>query len=601
MIGTTPRPPQHFPAAVLLLLALLATGCSGGGGGGASNARPVVIAASFVGGSATPAAGDTLLLTFSEPIALVSGKTLGDADVALTGGASLGSVTAAPTITGTNAIAIQLGTGVNFTPGTTTITLLDPTGSTGNDTVLDATGQLGGSGTPVTIRTSDGAAPSISNLTIAAIDVALNGTGAAGGTLQVPANGWTIDLTYSDNGTITTGETWITANVAVATASGSQPPGTNLVPFLTLVAADNTEASYRVPATTTFPNGAFVLNALVVDGAGRGSLPATFDATTRAFTAALRPFETTSNTSQVWFLDFTRDIESFTTSPSGSGLTVNVVATANGTSDFEDILRVLGLNTSAPIANVQGSLDSNQVVNARWKQALLDELAGFYAGANVTFTLTQPSGSFGSNSSVSYNSLGFSRIAIAGSSDTEGVLGIAIFDPNNETQNDDTLVDFGGTRLGIFLHTIIDAGLGAPSLSLFRQTYDVFTPGLGGTAIGADAADDDRLNGTNTDGRAQAIDAAIADLARFTAVVVAHECGHSMGLVQNGAMPTGLYGNDATNFPGSSDGHIRNTALFPAGTNIMSPALSYNAAINAATAFNSLNLAYLREQVFYGN
>ena len=67
-------------------------------------------------------------------------------------------------------------------------------------------------------------------------------------------------------------------------------------------------------------------------------------------------------------------------------------------------------------------------------------------------------------------------------------------------------------------------------------------------------------------------------------------------------MPVGLYGNDSTNFPGSSDGHIRTTALFPAGsTNIMSPSLSYSTAINAATAFNSLNLAYLREQVTYGN
>jgi hypothetical protein len=72
--------------------------------------------------------------------------------------------------------------------------------------------------------------------------------------------------------------------------------------------------------------------------------------------------------------------------------------------------------------------------------------------------------------------------------------------------------------------------------------------------------------------------------------------------VQNGAMPVGLYGNDTANFPGSSDGHIRNLAQFPAGaTNVMSPSLSYNATLNAATAFNTLNRAYLREQVTYGN
>jgi hypothetical protein len=110
------------------------------------------------------------------------------------------------------------------------------------------------------------------------------------------------------------------------------------------------------------------------------------------------------------------------------------------------------------------------------------------------------------------------------------------------------------------------------------------------------------LGNLPADPRSTQIDTALADLARFTAVVTAHECGHSVGLVQNGAMPDGLYGGDTVNFPGSSDGHIRTAALFPSGAiNVMSPALSYSLAINPATAFNSLNKAYLREQVFYGN
>ncbi|MCK5943381.1 MAG: hypothetical protein KAI24_15475, partial [Planctomycetes bacterium] len=109
-----------------------------------------------------------------------------------------------------------------------------------------------------------------------------------------------------------------------------------------------------------------------------------------------------------------------------------------------------------------------------------------------------------------------------------------------------------------------------------------------------------RLLGTVGDSRETAIDAALADLARFIATVTAHECGHSVGLVVNGAMPTGLYGNDTTNFPGSANGHIRNTSLFPAGaTNVMSPSLSYSTATDAQTDFNTLNKAYLQEQVFY--
>jgi hypothetical protein len=605
MIGTRPHSQQRFPVTTLGAALVVLAACGGGGGGGGGgpgNAAPVLVTAAFVGATATPAANDTLVLTFSETVSVVAGALLTDNDVTISGGGSLGTITTAPSLISSNTVLVTLGNGVAFTPGVTTITLRTSGGGTGNDVVIDGSGQLGIAGTAVVIGTSDGAAPTLSNLTIAAIDDALNGTGAAGGTLQIPANGFTLDLDYSDNSAIATAQTTITANVAVATSSGTQLPGTNLVPFLTTVTATNTEASYRVPGSVTFPAGAVTFTALVADVSGLASSTRTFPATVRAFTAALQPFETTTNPSQVWFLDFTRDIESFSTSAITGGISVDVTAGANGTPDCEDLLRVLGFTVVSPIPNVQGGLDSNQVVLARWKQELRTNLAGFYAGANVNFTLTQPSGSFGSSSSVPYANLGFSRIAIAGASDIAGVLGVAIFDPNNATQNDDTLTDFGGTRLGIFLHTIIDSGFGPPSTSQFRQTYSPFAPSLGGTGIGGDGNDDDRLNDVLNDSRADAIDTAIADFARFIAVVTAHECGHSMGLVQNGAMPTGLYGNDSTNFPGSSDGHIRNTALFPAGsTNIMSPSLSYTTAINASTAFNSLNLAYLREQVLYGN
>ena len=109
------------------------------------------------------------------------------------------------------------------------------------------------------------------------------------------------------------------------------------------------------------------------------------------------------------------------------------------------------------------------------------------------------------------------------------------------------------------------------------------------------------LLGTQVDARATVIAVAIEDIARYLAVVIAHECGHSHGLVQNGAQPTGLYGNDTVNFPGSTNGHIRTPLLFSSGINIMSPSLSYTLATDSNTGFNSLNLAYLREQVSYGN
>ncbi|MBL8728299.1 MAG: hypothetical protein JNM25_07715 [Planctomycetes bacterium] len=578
------------------MLALLAA-CSGGGGGGAPNVPPTIVTAAFVGGGGSPVAGDTLLLFFSEDISTVSGALLTDADVALSGSATLGSVTAAPSQTGARSVSVTLGAGVTFTPGATTIAL-----AAGNDVVRDTAGALGNGGAPTVIGSSDGAAPVLGAVTIAAIDAALNGTGPAGGTLQVPPNGWTLDLAFTDNGPMDAARTQITASVAVGTASGSQPAGSNLLPFLTPVTTGNTAASYRVPATTTFPNGPVTLTCTVVDASGLASNQLSFAATVRTFSNELRPFETNVNSQQVWYLDFSRDVESFTTSSITNGVSVDVVAGANGRSDFDDLLLVLGLNNASPIANVDNGMDSNQVVAARFRQQMLTTLAALFGGTNVVFTTTQPAGSFGGNSSVPYDQLGFSQISIAGSSSTTGVLGIAIFDPSNATQNDDTRTDFQGERLGVFLHTIADAGMGPPASSAFRMTFGPLAPSLGGVPIGNDAFDGQRLLGTTNDARATILLAAIDDLARFTAVVAAHESGHSMGLVRNGAMPNGLYGNDSTNFPGSTDGHIRTPLLFPAGaTNVMSPALSYSSATNAATAFNRLNLAYLREQVFYGN
>jgi hypothetical protein len=359
-----------------------------------------------------------------------------------------------------------------------------------------------------------------------------------------------------------------------------------------------------VPSTVAFPQGAVTLSAIAIDVTGLASVPATFAFTVKNFSDALRPFETTVNPAQVWFLDLSRDIESYSTNLS---LTppVQVTDGPNGRPDIEDLMIELGLMHTAPIANVQGSLNSNQVVMAQYKAALLVDLAVLYSGVNVQFTFTRPSGTFPSgSSSPAYAAFGYSQICIAGAEDptgNSGVLGVAIFDVHNAAQNDDCQTNFsGGQRLGIFLQTIVADGVGSGSSTLFRQTFDPFTLANGGTRIGADGQDGLRLTGALNDTRATRINTAIAGFARFTAVVLAHECGHSVGLVQDGAMPNGLYGGDATNFPGSTSGHINAAALFPAGAlDVMTPAISYNGAINAATAFDSLCLAYLREQAIY--
>ena len=589
----------HRLLAATFLAAL--TSCSGGSDSSPPNASPVIVTASFIGSGGSPVSGDTLILGFSTTVTLIDGTLLTDEDFTLSDNATLGAVTTAPAVLSNTTLSLTLGAGVTITPGTTTIALSELNDAAGGTTTAPT-----GGGTPITIGTSDGSEPAISNVTIANIDDELNGTGAAGGTLQVPTNGWTLDLSYSDNSAIATDQTVITANVSISTATGSEPPGTNLRPLLTQLNADNTTASYLIPTTVTFPETAVTLTCIAVDVSGLSSIPTTYSFTVRAFNDNTQPFETSTNPGQVWFLDFSRDEDSYTTSSPGGQPQVDVISGPNSVSDFNDLMQIVGLTSATPIPSVQGSESSNDIVINRIKTEMLADLAAYYSGSLVSFTLDAPTGNFNGNSSVTYSSLGFSRIAISGSSSIPGVLGLAIFDPSNATQNDNTQTEFpingGAARLGVFLHTIIDSGVGQPNSTLFRTTYDPFTLVNGGSPIGDDPQDGNRLLGTVGDNRQNEIDTAISLLARFTATVAAHECGHSVGLVVEGAMPTGLYGNDDVNFPGSASGHIRNTSLFPFGaTNLMSPSLNFTLATSPLSAFNTINLAYLREQVFYGN
>src|SRR5262249_17724732 len=185
-------PGQRLPWRCAGALAFAA--CGGGGGGGGDHAPPILIGAAFGGGGPSPVAGDHLLLTFSEQIKLAN-QQFSDADFTWSGGATFGAGATATVQTDARQLLVTLGTGVAFTPGTTTIEL-----SGANDVVLDLAGNRGASATPVTIGTDDGAAPTVGNLTLNAIDAILNGTGPAAGVLQVPENGWNIDVAYTDAG-----------------------------------------------------------------------------------------------------------------------------------------------------------------------------------------------------------------------------------------------------------------------------------------------------------------------------------------------------------------------------------------------------------------
>ncbi len=585
----------------LLIGALACLTTCGGGGGDGDNPRPAIIGAAFVPvvPSPSPTAGDTLILFLSEDVSLAMGADLDDLDLEVPGG-TLGTVGTPPSLTGLRSVTIVLGAGVSFTPGVTTIVFRME-----NDSIMDLSGLLGNGGTPVVITTGDGDIPTINSLTLNGIDGTLNGTGPAGGTLQTPRNGFTIDIDATDP-TSSIDPPEITANLTVTVSGIGQAPGENLSGDLTLTQAGSSY-SYFVPANVLFPNSTVTITVLVRDSTGMISTPVQFTFISRNISNTLRPFETDVNASQLWFLDFSRDEESYTVNLADPTTPIGVTQGANGTPDLDDLHLIMGLHSSTPIANVLGSLDSNQVVTQQLQAAITSDLGTLYGGANISITFTSP-GAF-PGSSVAYSSLGFSQICIAGAEDPTGataVLGIAIFNLNNSTQDNDCLIDFQGSqRLGVFMHTVVNDGIKPPGTTLYRLTYDPLTPSRGGTPIGDDPSDGMRLLGTLVDGRTTTISNAILRWARMISVVTAHETGHSMGLVADGAMPNGLHGNDAVNFPlppgvspGAEMGHIHN-AFPPGSLNVMTPAISFTAAQSASTGFNTLNLAYLLETVLY--
>ena len=556
---------------------------------------PTLLSASFVGAGASPVSGDTLRLFLSEPVSLVNGASLSAADFDVQGGSLV--ATGSPSLLSAQVVEFTLGAGVAMTPGATTIDF-----GAGNDAVQDVGGQLAIADVPRTLLKADPDAPVITNLTLSDVDNFTNGT-LVPGTLQVAQTGFTIDLAYTDpSGSVDESLTVIAANRAVVVGGMQIAAGENLTANFVATTAPGT-ASYAVPAAVEFPQGAVSITCTVADTTGQVSNSSSFSFLVRFRSDSVRLFETAVNPSQVWFIDVSRDIESFTVNLANTVTPVGVLGGANGRHDLEDLLRVLGLHSATPIPNVMGLKDSNEVVLDAIKAEVLSQLAGFYPGVNIMFTFTAP-GVFPGVPTIGYNSFGFSQICLAGSATatgTSGVLGLAIFDPFNQVHEDNCQTNFTGNRLGVFLHTLINSGFLSGSLSQFRVTFDPFTPARSGAPIGDVVNDDLRLLGTLADARATSIAVAIRDLARFAALVVAHEVGHSLGLVENGAMPDGLFGGDSVNFPGSEDGHIvMPSVLFPGTSfNVMSPQISYFGALNPSSRFNTINLAYLREAVIY--
>ncbi len=603
--------PKRLRGAFLGAFLLLASACSSGGGGGGGtpppSPAPRLVSASFYGengGDTIPDPGERLRLSFDQPVLVVQGIPFEDKDITLSGGGSLGSGILLLEQVNPFTLDVILGKGAAFIPGATTVDL-----ASGQGAITSRDGVTAGPYQGVVIQAGT---PEVDTLTIGNIPSLLNGTGPAGGTLLVPLSGFPIDLSWKDRdgGQVDLSTLGLFATVPLYTPSGAVQAGANLLPFLDGTNQGADSLRLTPGQGVSFPEGSFILWATVKDKEGKVSPRAALEVRAAPATDDMRPFETKVNPTQVWYIDLDRDREGISSSGS-STIDITVTETPNGIPDFLEDLTILGLRSDSPLFTDLGDgTHPNDFLEKLVKDALLENLSGIFKDTRVTFTFTRP-GPLPSKLEIPYNEFGFSRIAVGGASES-GALGLAFMDRHNANQDDDGAWPGSSpsfhVSLGVFPTELIRFSVNLSPTSRFRIDFDPLMPGRG-TPAGEGSKDLSVLrylaglaSSTTDPDRADAIENACLDLGRFLAVVLSHEVGHSMGLVADGAPPTGLFGNMPSAFPGSDSGHIdlSLSGLLPlAAQNIMAPTISYQAALSLGTAFNPLNRAWLREQVLY--
>ncbi|MBI4567498.1 MAG: Ig-like domain-containing protein [Planctomycetes bacterium] len=488
--------------------------------------------------------------------------------------------------------------------------------------------------TTFTTSSADVTPPVISLLTVNAIPAILNGAGSAGGTMLTPASGFSIDVAWSDLGGsgISTTALTVSANVALGggAGAGGADAGQNVGGQFTVT---QTGATWSVPANLAFPTGAVTVTARIADVAGNLSAAATYSFLTEAITDAVRPFEAEN----LWFVDFTRDAFAISIA-AGAGTTVNFSSSggANGVADFTEELRVHGLNvvSGAPVVPNTSGQDSNAWMRQRVIDRIIARTYDLYGIASsggvptygpdsvrLRLTTTAPSPSDWSQSlgqrAYNYDATPYSQISVGGYAGS-GISGLSFINENNNRQDNDSLATpLGGVAtLGIFPAADFAFDVNGSASSLFRETFDPLIPlaNRGNAPVGSGADDATVLDpqfvpaaGTPAQqARHTLIENAIEVFALNTAMVLAHEIGHSLGLmVGDGPAdprppPLGLFGGDSANFPGSTPGHVDLTTFLPPGvSNVMSPSQTLDERVNTDTKFCALALAYLRERALY--
>ncbi|MDH3590311.1 MAG: Ig-like domain-containing protein, partial [Planctomycetota bacterium] len=489
---------------------------------------------------------------------------------------------------------------------------------------------------------SDTTAPVIDTVTIAHLPPDLDGSGTyvdtAGTSGQafdafLARGGWLVHVTYSDAGGSGVDETTFSAKASVKV--GNTSANTELASGFAVTSID---ATWRVPDVGLATGENITLTFLIKDKAATPNTSSSKVVTIDIFDLAanaskgglLDPFDKRDS----WVLrgDLDHYTASFktTSSPNQQGATTTL--NSNGVLDLDESLRLVGLNSgnmkSAAAATVNGNLRGTNAILRRMFLERLREIMRERFGiaedgtrdrdsVNIEFLLPGEMGSLSAFPTLSTKrslSTGnaWSEISIGGTKGAESsayqggnVLGAAWFDKRNRLSESD--INNDGV-VGVFLLGMLKLQVNRSSTELFNKVSKKLVTIHGGTPAGEDASDDDVLAGTfdrssssNTthNARYDTVMDGLEVVALYTASVLAHEVGHSIGLCADGAPKTGLFGNahhtntftSATSTNKNTSAHMRYIE-----NNIMSATLSLPDALRTGAdvqRFAPLPWAYL--------
>lgn len=391
--------------------------------------------------------------------------------------------------------------------------------------------------------------------------------------LLLPPSGFTIEIAATD-----ANSQWadMSSVELVATGPGGAPSISAMMSSATF--GYGTFAA-TVPANASFGEGTWTISARVADLSGNVGTSAPLDVAITAPTGQIVPFE---RTQVVW-------------------VRADLDRNNNGVADFDDDMLRLGF---AKAGDPLGT-------NARMKNLVLD---GILACANrlcgrgdrgepidegsvaLRFSKRQPI-------AVVHMQMALGGYDPEGSGgrdygdDSTGVLGRAYYDYRNGNPAERNIVTSPG--LGVFpgemwlYQTKIHIQVWPSFQTTFAQKFRPLCPDMGGTPAGGDpldaivlAANFDYATANNAQrARWQTIMDAADDWSTVIGIILAHEVGHSVGLVAPGAAPVGLFG----------DASLHDS--FSSAAEVMAASVGYEAMTSLDYHFRDIDLAYLRQRV----